>query len=93
MKRIYLVVLLFVIMGAGARTMFEIAYHGMAFEHGAAPNADTYPLIALAVWYVLMMVGDVILIRKKELPSRNVLIAILSAGVFIPLVYMYVTQL
>jgi amino acid permease len=76
-------------MGAGARTMFEIAYHGMAFEHGAAPNAETYPLIALAIWFILMMVADIVLLRKKELPYRGVLIAIVSLAVFIPVIYMF----
>ena len=37
----YLILLLFTIMGAGARTMFEIAFHALGREHDFAPAADT----------------------------------------------------
>ena len=90
--KIYLIILLIVIMGAGARTMFEIAYHGMAFEHGASPNAETYPFIAVALWYVVMMVLDVMLIRNKNLKGRNVYIGLLSVAVFVPAIYMFMTK-
>ncbi|MDB5284223.1 MAG: hypothetical protein JWO06_3298 [Bacteroidota bacterium] len=90
--KIYLVVLLLIIMGAGGRTMFEIAYHGMAFEHGSTPNADTYPLIFLALWYVVMMVLDVILLRNKDLKARYLFIGLVSVGVFVPAIYMFMTK-
>lgn len=88
----YLIFLLFVIMGAGARTMFEIAYHGMGREHDFAPEADTMNLIWLAFWFIAMMVLDVLLIQMKNLPYRFLFIALLSVGVFAPIVYMYSTR-
>ena len=57
----YLIALMIVIMGAGARTMFEIAHHGMGREHNFAPDQDTIQLIYLALWFVLMMMVNVII--------------------------------
>ena len=84
----YLIFLLIIIMGAGARSMFEIAYQGMAFEHGATPNAETYPYIFTALWYVVMMVCDVLLITNKTLRYRSLFIGLISIGVFAPIAYM-----
>src|ERR1035441_10055086 len=88
LMKYYLLALLLIIMGAGARSMFEIAYQGMAFEHGATPNAETYPYIFLALWYVAMMVCDVLLLTNKTFRYRNFLIGLISAGVFVPIAYM-----
>ncbi len=88
----YLIALLFIIMGAGARTMFEIAHQGLTQEHGLTPDGETQKLILLALWYVAMMMADVILLRNKNLPNRNVFIALLSVGVLVPLIYMVVTH-
>lgn len=90
--RWYLIALLLVIMGAGARTMFEIAYHGMGREHDFAPASDTQNLILLALWFVLMMIADVILLRKTEIPYRNIFIVLVSIGVILPVVYKITTQ-
>lgn len=90
--RWYLIALLFVIMGAGARTMFEIAYHGMGREHDFAPAEDTKNLILLALWFIGMMVADVILLRKREIPYRNLFIGLLSIGVLLPVVYKLLIQ-
>lgn len=84
----YLIGLLFVIMGAGARTMFEIAYQGMALEHDAAPNPQTYRYIFMALWFVVMMVADVLLLTNKNLKNRTGLIVFLSIGVLAPIIYM-----
>ncbi len=86
----YLIALLFVIMGAGARTMFEIAYQGMALEHDAAPNPKTYFYIFMALWFVLMMVADILLITNKTLKFRKALIGVLSIGVLAPIAYMLI---
>jgi len=75
--RYYLIALLFVIMGAGARTMFEIAHQALGREHDFGPEADTTRLIFLALWFVVMMVIDVILLRNKELKNRNIFIGLL----------------
>lgn len=82
----YLLALLLLIMGAGARTMFEIAYHALGREHGFAPENDTMRLIMLALWFVAMMIADVILLRHAELKNRNMLIVLLSIGVLTPIV-------
>lgn len=89
--KFYLITLLFIIMGAGARTMFEIAYHGAGREHGFAPQNDTQQLMWLTLWFILMMMADVILIRNKKLAYRNLLILLLSVGVFAPIVYKLLT--
>lgn len=89
--KFYLITLLFIIMGAGARTMFEIAYHGAGREHGFAPQNDTQQLMWLTLWFILMMMADVILIRNKELAYRNLLILLLSVGVFAPIAYKLLT--
>ena len=84
----YLLALLIIIMAAGARTMFEVAYQGMAGEHDATPSGQTLHLILLAFWFVGMMICDVLILGKKNLPFRNWLIALLSVGVLGPVVYM-----
>ena len=86
----YLIALLLIIMGAGARTMFEIAYQGMALEHDAAPNPKTYFYIFMALWFVLMMVADILLLTNKTIKFRNALVASLSIGVLGPIVYMLI---
>ena len=88
----YLIALLLVIMGAGARTMFEIAYQGMALEHGSSPNPETYFYIFLALWYVLMMVADILLLTRKNMKFRNVLVALFSVGVLAPIIYMLINS-
>lgn len=88
----YLLLLLFVIMGAGARTMFEIAHHALGREHGFAPAADTTRLMLLTLWYIAMMIIDVILLNNKEFRFRNIMVGILSTGVLIPTVYMFLTH-
>ena len=88
----YLVALMFVIMGAGARTMFEIAYEGMAKEHDFSPAKSTMMLIFLTLWYIGMMVFDVLLLTKKNLPAKNILIIFFSLGVFVPTIYMMLTH-
>jgi hypothetical protein len=79
-------------MGAGARTMFEIAYQGMALEHGSSPNPETYFYIFIALWYVLMMVADILLLTRKNMKFRNVLIMLFSLGVFGPIIYMLINS-
>ncbi len=74
-------------MGAGARTMFEIAHQALGREHDFAPADDTMRLIFLALWFLVMMMADVILIRNKELKNRNVFIALLSLGVIAPILF------
>jgi hypothetical protein len=88
----YLLFLLFIIMGAGARTMFEIAYHGLTKEHGLTPDSETQQLILLAVWYVSMMVVDVLLLNYKEVVYRKVFIALLTLGIVAPTIYMFLTH-
>lgn len=83
----YLVLLLVVIMGAGARTMFEIAYLGMAFEHDTMSRRVAF-LIGLALWFVLMMVADVWIIMHPKLARNPVAVALLSLGVLGPVIYM-----
>ncbi|MBL0309993.1 MAG: hypothetical protein IPP77_10025 [Bacteroidetes bacterium] len=90
--RWYLIALLLVIMGAGARTMFEIAYHGMGREHDFAPEADTINLILFALWFIIMMIADVVLLRKKDIPYRNLFIGFVSIGVFAPVIYKLINK-
>lgn len=88
----YLIFLLFIIMGAGARTMFEIAYHGAGREHDFAPAADTARLIFLALWFALLMVADVLLISYHQLRYRIFFILVVSLAVFIPVIYQILTH-
>lgn len=88
----YLITLLFIIMGAGARTMFEIAHQGLTQEHGLIPDSETQKLIFLALWFVAMMMVTVVLIRNKELKSRNIFIVLLSIGVIVPTIYKFVSH-
>lgn len=79
-------------MGAGARTMFEIAHQALGREHDFAPAADTTRLILLAVWFMLMMIGDVLLLMNKETKGRMLWVVLLSVGVLSPIIYMLVTH-
>jgi len=88
----YLLFLLFIIMGAGARTMFEIAYHGAGREHEFAPAEDTTRLILLALWFVVMMIIDVILLNHREIKHHKLLVALLTVGVITPSIYMFLTH-
>ncbi len=90
--RYYLIALLFVIMGAGARTMFEIAHQGLTQEHGLTPDGETQKLIFLALWFIAMMMVDVVLLRNKELKSRNIFIGLLSVGVLVPTIYKFISH-
>lgn len=90
--KIYLIALIVIIMAAGARTMFEVAYHGMTREHDFAPDKDTVFLFGLLGWFLLMMVADVLLLNYKNAPKRNLLIAVLSVGILVPVIYMFVTR-
>jgi hypothetical protein len=90
--RYYLIILLFLIMAAGARTMFEIAHQALGREHDFAPAADTTRLIFLALWFVVMMMADVILLRHRELRHRNVFVVSLSAGVLVPAIYQFISH-
>ena len=78
----YLLFILFLIMSAGAYTMFEIAHHALGREHDFAPAADTTRLIFFVVWLILLMIGDVILLRHANIPKRNIFILFLSVFVF-----------
>ncbi len=88
----YLLAVMLIIMGAGARTMFEIAHEGMAKEHDFAPARSTTILIFLALWYMAMMVVDVLLLTKKKLPAKNILTILFSLCVFVPTIYMMLTH-
>ncbi len=88
----YLLFLLFLIMGAGARTMFEVAYHGLTKEHGLSPDRDTLNLMLLAVWYIVMMMADVILLNHRQIKHHLVLVCFLSLGVMAPTLYMILTH-
>ncbi len=80
-------------MGAGARTMFEIAHQALGREHdGLAPASDTTRLMLLALWFFLMVIPVVILLRNKDLKNRNLYIGLLSAGVLVPTIYQLVTH-
>lgn len=83
----YLFFLLLIIMGAGARTMFEIAYHGAGREHEFAPAEDTTRLIFLALWFVLLMVIDVLLISYQQIRYHIFFVMALSVAVFVPVIF------
>lgn len=88
----YLLFLLFIIMAAGARTMFEIAYHGAGREHDFAPEADTTRLMFLALWYVAMMIATVFLLNNRTLKNAWIWVMMVSLGVCIPTFYMLFTH-
>lgn len=92
----YLLALLVVIMGAGGRTMFEVAKNGAMHDTkdtlGFGPDTETWVLIGLAIWYLLMMSADVLLLNYPNVKNRALYIALLSAGVFVPAIYMFATN-
>lgn len=92
----YLIALLFIIMGAGGRTMFEVAKNGAMHDTkdtlGFGPDSETWILIGLAIWYLLMMSADVLLLNYTEVKNRNLYVALLSIGVFGPAIYMFATN-
>ena len=90
--RYYLIILLLFIMGAGARTMFEIAHQALGREHDFAPARDTTRLILLALWFVAMMIFDVVLLRHPEIKNRKRLSVLLTTAIALPAVYMFLTH-
>ena len=88
----YLIALLLVIMGAGAYVMFNLAYQGLAVEHGAAPDTQTWFYIFLIIWFVIMMVADILILTNKTLKFRNAFIVALSVGVLGPVIYMLINS-
>lgn len=72
--------------------MFEIAYHGLVKEHGLTPDTETQQLILLAVWYISMMIVDVLLLNYKEVRYRNMFVVLLTLGVVAPTIYMFLTH-
>lgn len=72
--------------------MFLIAFNGMAKEHDGAPDQETTGLMILAVWFILMMIGDVLLLNYKDLPRRKLYVTLLSIGVFTPVIYLLITR-
>lgn len=87
--KLYLLLLLFVIMGAGAFSMFEIAHHALGYEHDFAPDSATSRLIFVTLWLLLMMVADVLLLNHKEIRYRHLLIGLLTLGVLAPVLFLY----
>ena len=85
----FLIVLLLIIMAAGARIMFEIAYQALGREHDFAPANDTLKLMLFTFWFILMMVADVILLRHSEIKNRNFWIGLLTLGVLTPVIYQW----
>lgn len=94
--RYYLIALLLVIMGAGARTMFEVAHKGALHDTkdtvGFGPDSDTTYLIFLIVWFLLMMIADVLLLNYPTVKNRNAYVAILTTAVLAPVIYMFATR-
>lgn len=88
----YLIAILLVIMGAGARTMFEIAYHGLVKEHGLTPDTETQQLIFLTLWFVSMMIADVLLLNYRKIRYHLLWVILLSVGVITPTLYMFLTH-
>ena len=92
MMKFYLVALLLVIMGTGAYSMFEVAYQGMAVEHGAIPNSEARFYMFVTLWYVLMMVADILLLTHKNLKFKNALIGLFTIGVLSPIIYLLINS-
>ena len=88
----YLIAILLVIMGVGARTMFEVAYHGLVIEHGLTPDTETQQLIFLTLWFVSMMVADVLLLNYRQIRYHFLWVIVLSVGVITPTLYMFLTH-
>ncbi|MBS1612408.1 MAG: hypothetical protein JST49_06265 [Bacteroidetes bacterium] len=92
----YLLFLIIFIMAAGGRTMFEVAKNGAMHDTkdtlGFGPDSETWILIGLAVWYLLMMSADVLLLNYPSVKNRALYIALLSGGVFVPAIYMFATH-
>ncbi len=89
--KLYLLLLLFLIMAAGAFSMFEIAHHALGYEHDFAPDSATTRLIAVTVWLLLMMIMDVLLLNYREIPYRILWITFLTLGILAPIIFLYFT--
>lgn len=77
-------------MSAGAFAMFKLAFLGLVAEHGAMPDTKTWFYIFFSIWFVIMMVPDVLLLTNKKLKFRFAWVALLTAGVIGPAIYMVI---
>ena len=77
----YLAILLCLIVVIGFLDVSEILG---SLEHESSPSKETYFCIFLVPWYLLMMVGDILLISYQNLKYGNRYIGLLSVGIIGP---------
>ena len=57
--------------GSLLRTLFQIAYLGASREHhGFGPDVETRNYMLIALYFLLLMIWSIVIIRKNELPFR-----------------------
>jgi len=68
---IYIRILSLVLFGSVLRTLFQIAYLGASREHhGFGPDVETRNYMLIALYFLLLMIWSIVIIRKNELPFR-----------------------
>ena len=68
---IYIRILSLVLFGSVLRTLFQIAYLGASREHhGFGPDVETRNYMLIALYFALLMIWSIVIIRKNELPYR-----------------------
>ena len=87
--KLYLLLLLLLIMGTGAYTMFQIAHNALGREHDFAPDGETTHLIFITVGLLLLMIADVLLLNHRHIRYHQLLVLLLTAGVTAAVIYIF----
>jgi hypothetical protein len=86
---IYIRILSLVLFGSVLRTLFQIAYLGASREHhGFGPDTETRNYMLIALYFLLLMIWSIVIIRKNELPYRVGQVVGISAMSIPMIIYM-----
>jgi hypothetical protein len=86
---IYIRILSLVLFGSVLRTLFQIAYLGASREHhGFGPDVETRNYMLIALYFLLLMIWSIVIIRKNELPYRVAQVLGISAMSIPAMMYM-----
>jgi hypothetical protein len=86
---IYIRILSLVLFGSVLRTLFQIAYLGASREHhGFGPDVETRNYMLIALYFLLLMIWSIVIIRKNELPFRVGQVVGISLMVIPAMIYM-----
>ena len=87
---IYIKILSIFIFGAVLRTLFQVAYLGASKEHhGFGPDSETSFYLWVALYFVLLMVCSIVIIRTPALKARSWQILLISLCAVPAMAYMF----